>query len=280
MKFGMLGALSALAVLAAGAPALAQTQCTRASLQAAVDSYIAAQAKGDPKAMRSAASLRYIENRQAMDPGAGVLGKPQKIDFHRSIYDTQTCETFTEVIVTDPAHPYIFGAHLKVEGGRVAVLDLLVTDHDDWLFAPVRTLKFTKGEDWGVLPAARRSSRAALIAGANGYFDYFDDKSIKDKVPWAHPCRRLEGAIYTGKGQPDDGCDVGVPDKVKIVDRHFVVDEDLGAVVGLVTFGSSGLPDSHLFRLEDGKFRFIHTITVCKTPNCGFPVPKVLQEAP
>jgi hypothetical protein len=277
----VLGAAVGLMALAMGAPALAaQGACTRASLQAAVDSYIAAQTKGDPKALLSAASLKYIENRAAMDPKAGVLGKPQKIDFHRSIYDVQTCESFTEVIITDPAHPYVLGVHQKVEGGRVAVLDLLVTDHDDWLFAPVRTLAYSKAEDWSVLPVARRSSRAALIAGAGGYFDYFDDKSIKDKVPWGHPCRRLEGAIYTGKGAPEDGCDVGVPDNVKIVDRHYVVDEDLGAVVGLVNFGTNGLPDSHLFRLEDGKFRFIHTITVCKTPNCGFPVPKVLSEAP
>ncbi|MEO6340581.1 MAG: hypothetical protein ABIO39_11115, partial [Caulobacteraceae bacterium] len=236
--------------------------------------------KGEPARMSLAKPLKYIENRKDVDLKAGIVSTPQKIDFHRSLLDTQTCETFSEVIITDPAHPYVLGVHLKVAGGKVAEIDNIVTDSDDWLFAPARTLKFTTAENWAVLPKAARSDRATLIAAANAYFDYFDDKTKKTAVPWGIPCRRLEGALYTGKGQPDDSCDVGVPDKVKIVNRHFVVDEDIGAAVGLVTFGASGLPDSHLFRLENGKVRYIHTITVCFTPNCGFPVPAQLKAAP
>ena len=39
----------------------------------------------------------------------GRLHTPLKIDFHRSLLDTDACETFTEVIVTDINHPYVFG---------------------------------------------------------------------------------------------------------------------------------------------------------------------------
>ena len=264
--------------MAVATPGLAQTACTRPALQAAVDSYIAAQAKGDPSRMALAAPVKYIENRQDADVKKGILSTPQKIDFHRSLLDTQTCETFTEIIITDPAHPYILGVHLKVAGGKVAEIDSLVTDQDDWLFAPKRTLKFTTAENWSVLPQAARSDRKTLIAAANAYFDLFDDKTVK--VPFGAPCARLEGGLYTGKGQPDDSCAVGVPSGVKIVNRHFVVDEDIGSAVGLVTFGNNGLPDSHLFRLENGKIRYVHTITVCKTFNCGFAVPAQLKQDP
>jgi hypothetical protein len=51
-----------------------------------------------------------------------------------------------------------------------------------------------------------------------------------------------------------------------MTNRRYIVDLDMGTVVGLVDFGGEkGLPDSHMFRLENGKLRYVHTITVC--PN-------------
>jgi len=38
----------------------------------------------------------------------------------------------------------------------------------------------------------------------------------------------------------------------------------MGTVVGLANFGAeNGWPDSHTFRLEGGKIRYVHTLTVC-----------------
>ena len=73
--------------------------------------------------------------------------------------------------------------------------------------------------------------------------------------------------MHTGKGAPDDSCQVGVPSGVNIANRHFVVDETIGAVVAFCTFGAgsanggSGAPDTHLFRVENGKLRYVHTLT-------------------
>ena len=74
-------------------------------------------------------------------------------------------------------------------------------------------------------------------------------------------CGRTEGGIHTGKGVPEDSCQVGVPSGVNIVARRFIVDENIGAVVAFCTFGVGGLPDTHLFRVEKGKLRFVHTLT-------------------
>ncbi|MEI9964970.1 MAG: hypothetical protein WDM92_09925 [Caulobacteraceae bacterium] len=265
--------------LLASSQSFAQGACTRAELQAATDSYIAAQEKGDPSLMALAAPVAYSEQRKPADIKTGVLSTPQTIDFHHSLLDVDTCQTFTEVIITDPKHPYVLGTRLKVDGGKVSEIETLVTDEGDWLFSPTHTLKWQRVEDWGVLPPAERSDRATLIAAANAYFDLFMDKSVK--VPWGTPCDRLEGGLYTGNGGPNDSCNVGVPSGVKLVDRRFIVDPDIGAVVGLISFGAAnGLPDSHLFRVVNGKIRYVHTITVCSTPNCGFPIPAQLKEAP
>jgi hypothetical protein len=56
---------------------------------------------------------------------------------------------------------------------------------------------------------------------------------------------------------------------VNIANRRFVVDEELGTVQVFCTFGTGGpggtggsaAPDSHLFRVENGKLRYVHTLT-------------------
>jgi hypothetical protein len=58
-----------------------------------------------------------------------------------------------------------------------------------------------------------------------------------------------------------------VPAGVNIANRRFVVDEVTGSVVVYCTFGpggpggGSGSPDTHLFRVENGKLRYVHTLT-------------------
>ena len=51
----------------------AQSNCTRADLQSAVDSYLAAQGKGTPSAMRLATAVKYSENMQDAPIDKGVL---------------------------------------------------------------------------------------------------------------------------------------------------------------------------------------------------------------
>src|SRR5688572_20852368 len=94
-------------VLSTPAESRAQSACTRANLQSAVDSYIAAQGKGTPSGKRVAAAVKYSENMEDAPIDKGVLRTPLKIDFHRSLLDAEACETFTEVIVTDASHPYV-----------------------------------------------------------------------------------------------------------------------------------------------------------------------------
>jgi hypothetical protein len=157
---------------------------------------------------------------------------------------------------------------IKTANARIAELETLVTDADDWLFNADNYLKYSPAENWGVIPAASRDTRQTLVAAANAYFDVFDDNSVK--VPWGTPCNRLEGGIRTGRGTAEDSCNVGVPSGMKLTERRFIADPDIGAVVGFIRWPTS-VPDSHLFRVENGRIRFVHSLTVCTVPNCGFP---------
>lgn len=238
----------------------AQVGCTRDGLQAANSLYLLAQGKGDPSSMPLAKGLAYVENMQIVDIQSGVIQKPLKIDFHRTLIDPATCQTFTEVIVTDQSHPYVIGTRLRVNHDKIAEIESLVTQQGDWLFNADNYFKWSPSEDWGVIPAGQRDSRDTLVAAANAYLDAFLEQKV-DAVPWGYPCNRTEGGIRTGKGVPEDSCQVGVPSGVNIVARRFIVDETMGAVVAFCTFGVNGLPDTHLFRVEKGKLRFVHTLT-------------------
>ena len=87
----------------------AQISCTRDGLQAAVDRYIAAQTKGDTAGMPLANGLGYFENNAPADINGGLIKTAMKIDHQRSLLDTSTCQTFTEVIVTNKEKPYVLG---------------------------------------------------------------------------------------------------------------------------------------------------------------------------
>ena len=255
------------AALLAPRAGFAQVSCSREGLQRAVDLYIAAQTKGDTSGMPfPERGLGYMENVAPFDINNGLIKKAMKIDHHRSLLDTATCQTFTEVIVTDKANPYVLGTRLRVNHDKIAEVEILWTTTGYWLFNADNYLQYSSSENWGTIPAAQRDTRDTLVAAANAYLDAFLEQR-KDLVPWGYPCNRTEGGMHTGNGSPMDSCDVGVPSGVNISNRRFVVDTTIGAVVAFCTFGAgnanggSGSPDTHLFRVEGGKLRYVHTLT-------------------
>src|SRR5262245_8351698 len=240
--------------------------CVRGGLQRAVNLYIEAQTKGDVSGLPLANGLGYVENMTPVAIDMGVIKKPMKIDHHFSLLDEATCQTFTEVVVTDAANPYVLGTRMRVNHDKIAEIEIVWTTTGYWLFNAENYLKYSSSENWGPIPADRRDSRGTLVAAANAYLDAFLEGKI-DRVPWGFPCVRVEGGAYTGKDSPSDSCEVGVPSGVNIANRHFVVDEVLGSVVAFCTFGAggpnggSGAADTHLFRVENGKLRYVHTLT-------------------
>jgi hypothetical protein len=266
-RIGLACLCLALGALLAPALSRAEVSCTREGLQQAVDLYLAAQTKGDLSGLPLAKGVGYWENAAPADLQKGFITKPMNIDHTRTFLDTTTCQTFSEVIVTDKAAPYVFGTRLRVNHDKIAEVEILWTTTGYWLFDAGAYLRHSSEENWTPIPADKRDSRDTLVAAANAYLDAFLEKKI-DLVPWGYPCERTEGGRgYTGKGSPADTCSVGVPAGVDIVNRHFVVDEVLGTVQVFCTFGAgtpgggSGAPDSHLFRVEHGKLRYVHTLT-------------------
>jgi hypothetical protein len=74
--------------------------------------------------------------------------------------------------------------------------------------------------------------------------------------------------LYTTKDfdDPNASCNIGFPegeDKLPILNRSYVVDVEMGTVNIFCRFGNPpGAPDSHTFRLVNGKLRYVHTLTL------------------
>ena len=161
----------------------AQISCSREGLQRAVDLYIDAQTRGDTSGLPLAAGLGYMENMAPANINNGLIKTPMKIDHHRSLLDTATCQTFTEVIVTDKEHPYVFGTRLRVNHDKIAEIEILWTTTGYWGFNADAYLKYSSTENWDTIPAGKRDTRATLVKAANAYLDAFLEGK-GDLVPW------------------------------------------------------------------------------------------------
>jgi hypothetical protein len=258
--------------------ASAQAQCKRETLQKLTDTYVKAQTAGKAGLLPLAKGASYAENNQAMDIRKGVLAGPLKVDFTRSFHDTTQCATFTELVAATDPHPYVI--HTRIEAtsnGNVSKMESVVTDAGDWMFGAAEHLAVTRSETWAEIPKDKRDPRAVIQAAADAYLDNWGDPALP--VPHGTHCYRLEGRINTGTRNPaGNTCDMGAfPQKLKVGHRRYVIDETIGAVSVFHDFPwldaglppEQGTPASQMFRVEGGKNRYIHEVTVCTTPKCG-----------
>jgi hypothetical protein len=283
MKFAVakaaIATMAAAGAVVAASPAAAQG-CTRETLQGVADSYSKAQAEGSVFNLPIGEWLDYRENMKMSSSASGVISQPMDFAWKLELLDTGSCRVFVEGVVLEPK-PYVLATQMNFGYFGVGQVNTVVTDEGDWLFDAAKTYEYARRENWDTIPEDRRNTREELLAAANAYLDLFKDKSVQ--VPWGTPCARLEGGIYTGKGTPEDTCNVGVPEGVDLAEREYIVDETKGAVAVMLRFGGpKGRPDAHTFRIEDGKIRYVHTVTNCgEEVNCGFPpLAEMLKQNP
>jgi hypothetical protein len=272
VKHAAIAVLGSIVALAFADPASAQAGCDRAQMQNLADLYVTAQEAGEGFRVPMGEWVQYRENdRLSSMTYGGVLASAHEVDWHRTFLDTATCAIFVELIIDDPESPWVLGTKISTRGGLVNRYDVITSTTGDWLFDAAKTRQLAEAEEWSVIPEGLRNTRAEIIAAANAYLDRFADATVE--VPWADVCSRLEGSLTTARADDPMTCDLGIPEGIQLVERDYIVDETIGAVAVRLRFGGpEGLSDAHIFRVEQGRIRAIHTITNCNgQPNCGFP---------
>ena len=253
-----------------------QIECNRSALIEAANAYIASQTTGQLTAIQGflASNWTYQENNKEVDVKTGVLSKSLKIDHQRTNVDITTCATYSEIIsAADAANQYVIGTQIHHdENMRIILIDTIASTKNSWLFDAKKTLQYVQQEKWDIIPEGKRDGRAAIQAAGDAYLDMWSNATAANAVPWGTPCVRLEGSAYTGTGKSDDSCKPGIPsnhNQAPNTHRRYVIDESMGSVsIFCVWEHMMMAADSHEFRLEGGKLRYVHTMTVCGGQVC------------
>ena len=247
--------------------------CTKASLGAAADAYVAAQTAGSISGLQSllASNWTYTENNKVIAHNKGLLHKALKLDHRRTNHDLVQCATYTELV--SAGGPYVIGTQIRHDAeGKINSIDTIATTTGSWLFNASKTLEYIKKESWPLIPEAKWDSREVIQAAGDHYMDMWSSPDAHTKVPWGTPCVRLEGSAYTGKGLPDDSCTPGIPSnhsQAPNTHRRYVIDQEMGSVsIFCVWEHMMNAADNHEFRLENGKLRYVHTMTECGGKVC------------
>jgi hypothetical protein len=239
--------------------------CTREGLLAAADSYLAAQIAGKPGTLKLApTNFTYLQNNKISDITKALLSKPFKIDLNRSTADTVACASYTMWISTSPK-PYVVSTqirHANNDTSTISMIDTVSATTGDLFFDAAKTLSYIRNETWAALPPSSQPSRSLLKAVGDAYLDMWTNATAADSIPWGSQCERVEGSSYTnpcGGALPHGGSK-----KVNGM-RRYIIDEVMGSVDALCQFDSLGAwPDSHEIRVEGGKVRYVHTVTVMR----------------
>lgn len=250
--------------------------CTRANLQDATTSYLAALTSGKTSftSLSSTSPVIYQENDVLSDITKGILSQGGiKIDFNRSIYDTTQCASYTEVVSSTGKHPYVIGTRLLLNTTdlKVVKIESNICDDGDWLFNAKGSLTYNLKESWDPIPEAKRNTREVIKAAGDAYINAWGDSTVKP--PFSSQCSRLEGGSYISGGN----CNLNFPPPFNVTNRRYTIDEELGAVDIFHNFPfldkslprDPGTQTNNLIRVEAGQIRFIHENTVCAAKNCG-----------
>ncbi|KJR87491.1 uncharacterized protein SPSK_01904 [Sporothrix schenckii 1099-18] len=256
--------------------------CTRDVLAAAASAYLAGAAAGKPPANVALTNFTYEENDVPLDIGKGILARPISIDFNRTFLDTEACGAFIEYNAASNTPPYVVIARVYVAPGsssgnssgtpQITRIASVVTKPGDWAFNAATQLAADKKEAWPAIPAGQQDTRAVLKAAADAYLDSWGNTTLAP--PFGTTCSRIEGGTTTG--QTGNTCKMQpFPSPLTIGNRRYIIDPEYGAVdifnnfPFIDTAKPDGTPSTNLYRIEGGKIRYIHELTVCTNKNCG-----------
>jgi len=311
-RMALLFTVICLMALGSVASADAQTDgsgCTREVLKGFIDKYFAALESRDPSGLPLSSDVKYTENGVELPVGKGFWQTAGKTLLKRDLIDTQKCGTHSNVVIEEPfdpetigppgmalpgmkqrelpeegtPRPIMYGVRLKIENEKISEIEAIIAREHEFAFNVEGQLA-TNEQDWeSILTPAERSSRLAMIAAADDYYDMFAAEPVV-QTPFASPCDRWENGLQTTKTgmstlEGEDGQAAAMKDhdctpKGLVIKNHgprrFLVDVEAGLVVAFVHF-AGGLPDFHVFKMRNGKVELINAVIGAGCKSMGWP---------
>ncbi|CAG8981156.1 hypothetical protein HYALB_00005871 [Hymenoscyphus albidus] len=246
---------------------IAIADCTRAGLPTTATTYFTAQTNGQPSTLAlNTLNFAYKENNKITDINKGVLSQHLNLELNRTTADTVTCASYTLSIYPSKngSKPYVLATQIRHpvnDTSVISMIDTVAATTGALFFDAAQKLMYLPAENWTALEIGKRPSREMLRRVGDAYLDMWTDGKAADLIPWGTNCEQIEGSRLT---RPCGGALThGGSAKVN-GNRRYVIDETVRSVEVLCSFDSLDLdmPDSHEIRVEDGKVKYVHTVTV------------------
>jgi hypothetical protein len=268
LRWALLGVAIWFLVLAGTTAAIAQSSgsaCTREGLKAITDKFFTALEAHKPSGVPLASGVKYTENGTTVEVGKGAWQTAGKTTFKRGMLDTQKCGTHTQAVIEEDGKPMLYGVRLKIDKEKISEIEAVVVRGAQVLNA--KAIVDSKDQDWeGTLPPEQRSSRLAMMAAADDYFELFvKGKPKVSELPYSKPCDRWENGTQTTAGGTNQGVTMpahncspkGFADMANThTPRRFLVDVEAGVVVAYTLFDNKW-PDFHMFKMRNGYVELI-----------------------
>ena len=276
MRILMTAFVAVVSLAFAIAPAAAQGRapCDRACLTGLLDRYVDALVAREPSRLPVAATVKFTENGQRLEPGDGAWRTvTARGGYALKIADVERGQAVLMGTIREADTPTLFVLRLGISGQQIAEIETLVMRNQ--MAAENLDRVARPRAAWSeAVPPGSRMSRGDLVRIANMYFSGIERNDGKGVYPISKACARLENGSVTagdpalvlgeaaaasaGRGGRRTGCleqfQSGVFFYVtRIRDRRFVVvDRERGLAFAFAFFDNAS-GDTRNGTLADGR---------------------------
>lgn len=245
------------------APATSSAPCERELLRRKADAYMAALTTGNAQALNLHPRVRYTENGRDTMLGSGIWTRHATVDFARHVVDEVTCTTVTQAVLSARTVRSVFGVRLSYRDGQLLEAEAQVVPDNLTTLIDIETLIPDGDDPWAeTVPEAMRSSRAALLALAERYFDAAAGGVAVP--PSAAGCMRHQNGAPLGDGR----CDVP-PGKMRFEQKRFpAIDESHGVVTAIILYDK--YIGQYMIRVIDGVVQAIEITGGASSATTGW----------
>jgi len=215
---------------------------TREELHGFADRVLDALVAGEPARIPAAPELRVTENARELPLGDGLWRTAKAVRFRQHVAEPAAGQIAIFAVVDEGGGLAVAALRLRVAGGQLRELETLASRKgESSIFGP-ESLASSNPRLLRELPAGQRTSREALVAAANAYFDAIE-RDAPAAVEFAPDCDRIENGVATTRNPAVLG-GMGVAEQLErkvfayigaMRGRRFpIVDVERGAVLAIV----------------------------------------------
>lgn len=169
----------------------------RGGLLGQMDRYLAAIATNDPSSLPVAGDVRYTENGQELELGAGLWATATRVPDHdyAHVVDDGRSQIGWIGVIDEHDRPSVVFVRLAVRDGLITEVETIARRPHERLYDP-SNMREPRAIVFEEIPADQRGDADALVAAGHAYFDGLE-RSDGSIIPVTDSCTRVENGTRT-----------------------------------------------------------------------------------